>query len=65
MKSRELLKLLKQNGWYELRQSGSHIIMEHSTNKNKISIPFHTSKEIKKGTLKAILKLAEIKTNKR
>jgi len=30
-----------------------------------IPIPFHASKEMKKGTLSSILKLAEIKTKKR
>lgn len=65
MKSSELLRLMKKDGWYEVRQKGSHIIMQHPTKPNIIPVPFHASKEMKKGTLQAILKLADIKTNKR
>ena len=65
MKSSELLRIMKKDGWFEVRQKGSHIIMMHPTKPNVIPIPFHTSKEMKKGTLQAILKLAEIETNKR
>ena len=65
MKSSELLRLMKKDGWYEIRQSGSHVIMKHPVKKNIIPVPFHASKEMKKGTLNSILKLAEIETNKR
>jgi len=65
MKSSELLRLMKKDGWYETRQKGSHIIMQHPTKPGMIPVPFHASKEMKKGTLQAILKMAEIETNKR
>lgn len=65
MKSNELLKLLKQNGWYEVRQNGSHIIMKHDVNTTQITVPFHGAKEVKKGLLQAILKQTNITTNKR
>lgn len=56
---------MKKDGWYEIRQKGSHVIMKHPVKSNIIPVPFHASKEMKKGTLQAILKLAEIETNKR
>ena len=65
MKSSELLRIMKKDGWYEVRQKGSHIIMQHPTKSNIIPVPFHASKEMKKGTLQQILKMAEIETNKR
>lgn len=65
MKSRELLRLLKKDGWYEIRQSGSHITMAHATKKGKVLVPFHAAKEVKKGLLNGILKEAGIKTTKR
>ncbi|HET8810885.1 MAG TPA: type II toxin-antitoxin system HicA family toxin [Flavobacteriaceae bacterium] len=65
MKSSELLRLMKKDGWYKVRQKGSHIIMKHPTKPNIISVPFHASKEMKKGTLSNILKIAKIKTKKR
>ena len=65
MKYSELFRILKKDGWYEVRQKGSHVMMKHPTKPNIIPVPFHASKEVKKGTLQAILKLADIKTNKR
>jgi predicted RNA binding protein YcfA (HicA-like mRNA interferase family) len=65
MKYSELFKLLKNNGWFEVRQSGSHVIMKHPEKSIQITVPFHTGKEVKKGLLKAILKQADIKRSKR
>jgi len=62
MKCSELLRILKKDGWYVIRKKGSHIIMGHPTKPNKIVVPFHASKEMKKGTLVSILKDACIKT---
>jgi len=65
MKSSELLKILTKDGWYIVRQSGSHMMMRHYEKEGSISFPFHASQEVKKGLLSAILKKANIKTNKR
>lgn len=60
LKSTELLQLLKQNGWFVVRQTGSHIIMKHNDRQGRLIVPFHGSKEIGKGILIAILKKAGI-----
>lgn len=65
MKYNELHRLLKKEGWLNERQSGSHIILVHPNKKEKLIVPNHSSKEVKKGLLKAILKQAGIKTDKR
>jgi predicted RNA binding protein YcfA (HicA-like mRNA interferase family) len=39
--------------------------MKHPERKGTLLVPFHGSKEDKKGLLKAILKQANIKTDKR
>jgi predicted RNA binding protein YcfA (HicA-like mRNA interferase family) len=65
MKCSELLRLLNDDGWVVLRQKGSHIIMRHPVKPGIIPVPFHSSKEMKTGTLRTILKMADIKTNKR
>jgi len=39
--------------------------MQHPEKDGQLIVPFHASKEVKKGLLNAILKQAEIKTNKR
>lgn len=65
MKYSELLRILKQNGWYELRQTGSHMIMKHPDKENTVILPNHGSHEVKKGLLQAIIKQTGIKTAKR
>ncbi len=65
VKYNELFRLLKKEGWFEVRQKGSHIVMQHPTNPEQLTVPYHAGKEVKKGLLKALLKQADIKTNKR
>lgn len=65
MKYNELFRMLKKDGWFELRQKGSHVIMIHPTKSAQLTVPYHSGKEVKKGLLTALLKQANIKTNKR
>lgn len=65
MKYNELFRLLKKDGWFEVRQKGSHVIMKHPTKVKQLTVPNHSGKEVKKGLLNAILKQANIKTTKR
>lgn len=61
MKYSELLRMLKQDGWVEIRQSGSHVIMQHPQRNTQLTVPNHGSKEIGKGLLQKILKQAGIR----
>jgi predicted RNA binding protein YcfA (HicA-like mRNA interferase family) len=65
MKYNELFRLLKKDGWNEIRQKGSHVILEHPEKQEQLTVPYHAGKEVKKGLLTAILKQAGIKTKKR
>jgi len=65
VKYNALFKLLKKEGWYEIRKKGSHVIMRHNNKSQQLTVPYHASKEVKKGLLRAILKQANIKTAKR
>lgn len=65
MKYSELFRILKKEGWIEIRQRGSHVLFEHPDKNEQLTVPFHASKEVKKGLLTAILKQANIKTKKR
>ena len=57
MKPREMIKLLQDNGFVEVSQNGSHKKMFREKTNTTIIVPIH-SKELKKGTEKAILKQA-------
>jgi len=60
VKVKELLKLLKQNGWLEKNQKGSHLQLIHPAKQGKITVPIHGG-DIPIGTLNAILKQAGLK----
>jgi predicted RNA binding protein YcfA (HicA-like mRNA interferase family) len=61
IKAKDLLKTLKKLGFYEYHQSGSHVQLRHADGR-RTTVPNHPSKEIRKGTLKAILDDLEIST---
>jgi len=62
VKYSELIRILSRNGWVEIRQTGSHIIMVHPNDlNNPIVVPDHGNKEIGKGLQSKILKKAGIK----
>ena len=65
MKYNDLFKLLKKDGWATVRQKGSHVIMNHPEKSEQLTVPNHNGKEVKKWLLRAILKQAGVKTNKR
>lgn len=60
MKPREMIRLLKENGFIEISQNGSHKKMYKADTKTTVIVPMH-SKELKRGTEQAILKDAGIK----
>jgi predicted RNA binding protein YcfA (HicA-like mRNA interferase family) len=53
LKSKEVIKVLEKLGFVFVRQKGSHRIYVKGS--IGITIPYHT-KDLKKGTLKAIIK---------
>lgn len=60
MTPKQMIKLLKKNGFVEIRQVGSHKQFYNPTNGRKATVPFH-SKDLKPGTERNILKQAGIK----
>lgn len=60
MTVREILKILKKDGWHETSQQGSHLQLQHPEKSGKVTIPIHNG-DIAKGTLNSILKQAGLK----
>lgn len=61
MTARDVLKILHQDGWYDVDQDGSHLQLKHPTKPGKVTVPKHSSKDIPPGTLNSILKQAGLK----
>lgn len=57
MNSRQLIKRITDDGWYEVAVRGSHHHYKHPTKKGKVTIP-HLKSDLPIGTVKQILKQA-------
>ena len=55
LSAKEMVKVLKEIGFYEHHQKGSHKIFKRDHDKKRVVIPFHAGKIIPRKTLKAIL----------
>lgn len=61
MNSRDdLVRAVKDAGWYEDRVAGSHHIFKHATKPGHLSVP-HPKKDLGKGLVEKILKQAGLK----
>jgi predicted RNA binding protein YcfA (HicA-like mRNA interferase family) len=57
MKTKEIIKLIENDGWYVARQTGSHRQYKHATKKGLVTIPIHRlSNDLTPGLEKSILK---------
>ncbi len=54
IQSRQIIKLLKEDGWYEIKSnSGSHRQFKHPSKKGRVTVP-HPKKDFATKTLKSI-----------
>ena len=60
MKIREILRLLRDDGWYVDRTRGSHRQLRHPVKKGTVTVAGGPSDEIHPKTLKSILRQAEL-----
>jgi len=57
MKSRDLIKELKADGWEVVRVKGSHHHLRHPTKPGTVTVP-HPKSELQAGLIRAIRKQA-------
>ncbi|HLC49643.1 MAG TPA: type II toxin-antitoxin system HicA family toxin [Candidatus Andersenbacteria bacterium] len=57
LKPRDVVRALKEVGFEEQRQTGSHLIMAHRSKRRIIPVPIH-AREMKRGLLTSIIKQA-------
>lgn len=61
MKIRDIIKLIKSDGWYQVAQSGSHRQYKHPIKKGRVTIAGKLGNELAPGTLNSVLKQALLK----
>ncbi len=57
---KKLCKIVEKKGWILKKITGSHHIYEQPDESKIISIPVHRNQDLKLGTLKSIMKVAEL-----
>jgi predicted RNA binding protein YcfA (HicA-like mRNA interferase family) len=61
MKVRDVLKLIRDDGWHQVAQKGSHLQFKHPVKTGRVTVAGHPSQEMAKGTVGNILKQAGLK----
>ncbi len=60
MKVRDVIKILKDDGWFAHKTKGSHRHFKHPTKPGKVTVPEKMSKDIHPRTLNYIFKQASL-----
>jgi predicted RNA binding protein YcfA (HicA-like mRNA interferase family) len=60
LSGKQLCKIVERKGWILQRVTGSHHIYEKIGIAQIISIPVHRNQDLKVGTLKALMKVAQL-----
>lgn len=61
MKIRDVIKMIENDGWYQVGQKGSHRQFKHPVKLGRVTVAGHPSEEMAKGTLNNIFKQAGLK----
>lgn len=60
MNSRDVIKALVADGWYEVAQSGSHKQFKHAVKPGRVTVP-SPKRDIPAGTLRSIERQSGVK----
>lgn len=61
MKVREILEILRRDGWYLVATRGSHRQFKHAAKPGRVTVPGKPGKDLHPATLSSILKQAGLK----
>ena len=57
---KQLCKIVEQKGWYLRGVTGRHHIYDNPDVEEILSIPVHRNQDLKIGTLKSLMKIAQL-----
>lgn len=61
MKVRDVSKLLRSDGWYQVPSRGGHREFKHATKRGRVTVSGKASHDLPPATLNSILKQAGLK----
>ena len=63
MKVREVIKIIKKNGWYLVRTRGDHRQFKNPQKPGRVTISGNLARDMPQGTLNSVMKQAGLKGN--
>ncbi|MGE7991865.1 type II toxin-antitoxin system HicA family toxin [Pseudomonas sp. NPDC089554] len=60
MRSKDVIQMIRAEGWYEVDVKGSHHQFKHPWRRGRVTVP-HPKSELPKGTVHSILKQAGLR----
>lgn len=60
MKVREIVRILEQDGWRQVRQTGGHRQFRHPTKRGTVTVAGKRNIDVPRGTLKSIFRQADL-----
>lgn len=60
LSGKDVCMILSRNGFVQLRQKGSHVVMQKVIENSTITVPVPMHKEIKIGTLYSIIRQSQL-----
>lgn len=60
LSGQEVCKILEENGFKNIRQKGSHIVMQKLFGKSTITVIIPDHKELKIGTLQSVIRQSQL-----
>jgi len=64
MKVKEIIKIIEQNGWMMVRRIRKSPQFKHINKEDLVTIAGHLNDDLAKGTLKSIIKQADLKNGR-
>lgn len=61
LKVKKVIKMLEEDGWYQVRQKGSHRQFQHSTKTGTVTVNGKPSDDLNDFLINSILKQAKLK----
>lgn len=61
MEVRDVIRMLEADGWFQVRQRGSHRQFKHDEKSGLVTVPGKPKDELAPGTLNSVLKQAGLK----
>ncbi|MCY7272682.1 MAG: type II toxin-antitoxin system HicA family toxin [Phormidesmis sp. CAN_BIN44] len=56
LSGQQVCRVLQENGFVEVRQKGSHIIMQLETEETTVTVPVPNHSDLRSGTLRSIIR---------